>query len=422
MSEAAATGRLTDRERAVLDLIDVEDVLALTRDLIRCPGENPPGGEGARAAALADAARARGLDVEVQEIAPGRPNVRVHLRPAAAVTPSEPRLGGGAVRDDGSPGVLLLGHTDVVPVGEGWTRDPFGADVADGRVYGRGSTDMLGGLAACLVAMDALNRAGVAADLTGPVELAALVDEEALGIGVRHYVSDADRVRHRACVVAEPTDLRTVVAARGASYVRIEVTGRSAHAGDPSAGRNAITGAAHVVRAIEQWHADLAADAHPLVGPATWNVGIIRGGTGGSVVADRCVIEADRRLLPDEDPHAVTAAIRDAVAGLGLDERGLSATVEMTMDMPGFETDPEQPLVAAAQASLADAGGPREPVIGWTAACDGGFLSRDGGVPVIVLGPGSVVEQAHRPDESVAVADLLTAARAYALTTLRLLT
>lgn len=393
-------------EHAVLDLIDADAVVDLTRALIRCHGENPPGGEADRAAVLVDAARARGLHVDVHEVEAGRPNVRITL-PCGAI-PAE-------------PGLLLLGHTDVVPVGEGWSHDPFGADVRDSRILGRGATDMLGGLAACLVAMDALGRSGAAASLTGPIELAALVDEEALGIGIRDYVTDPRHLRHRACVVAEPTDLRTVVAARGASYVHLEVTGRSAHAGDPSRGRNAIVGAAAIVTAIERWHEDLAAAAHPLVGPATWNVGTIHGGTGGSVVADRCVIEADRRLLPGEDPRVVLHEVREAVAALDLGARDLGVSVGMSMDMPGFETDPEDPLVQVTQRSVVDAGGPGGPVLGWSAACDGGFVQREAGIPVVAFGPGSVLEQAHRPDESVAIEDLLVAARAYALSALRLL-
>ena len=198
-------------------------------------------------------------------------------------------------------GLLLLGHTDVVPVGDGWTRDPFGGAIEDGRMYGRGASDMKGGLAASLSAMAALRGAG----LSGPVELAALIDEEETGIGIGAYVESAS-IRFLGCITAEPTDLQTVVGARGASYLRVEIHGSACHAGKPDDGANAIYGAAAA---------------------------------------------------------------------------------------PG----------------------------GWTAACDGGFVARDLGVPVVVLGPGSVADQAHRPDESVAIEELVIAARAYALTALRLL-
>jgi acetylornithine deacetylase len=132
-------------------------------------------------------------------------------------------------------------------------------------------------------------------------------------------------------------------------------------------------------------------------------------------------VVADRRLLPGESPEAVLEDLRSRVAGLRLEDRGLSVELEMPMEMPAFETPADADLVRITDAALRDAGGPGLPLAGWTAACDGGFIARDLGVPVVVLGPGSVTTQAHRADESVAIDELLIAARAYALTALRLL-
>ena len=275
---------------------------------------------------------------------------------------------------------------------------------------------MKGGLAACLSAMAALQGSG----LSGPVELAALVDEEESGIGIRAYVSSSDAT-FLGCVTAEPTDLQTIVGARGASYARIEIHGTACHAGNPGDGANAIYGAAAVVAEIEAMHAELAGHPHPLLGPATWSVGQIRGGSGGSTVPAECVVVADRRFLPGESPTTVLDDLRARIDALRLTERGLTVEASMPMEMPAFETSAESPLARAAVAAVTDAGGPALPPGGWTAACDGGFVARDLGVPVVVLGPGSVAEQAHRPDESVAIDELIVAARAYALTALRLL-
>ncbi|MGO1974727.1 MAG: M20/M25/M40 family metallo-hydrolase, partial [Propionibacteriaceae bacterium] len=284
-------------EQGVLDLVEESDLVALTTALVRVPGVNPPGEEGPRAATLAAACRDRGFSVSEQEVAPGRPNVR-------AVLP------GG----DG-PGLLLLGHTDVVLVGDGWTLDPFGGELRDGRIHGRGATDMLGGLAACVVAMDAIRRAGI--PLSGPVELAALVDEEETGLGIRAHTSQlvAEGRAWAGCLVAEPTDLQTIVAARGDSYLEYDVTGVAAHSGSPTDGRNAITGAARIVADLAAWHDELAARAHPLVGPPTWSVGMINGGQSTSTVAADCHLSVDRRLLPGEDPDLVLAAIRARLDG-----------------------------------------------------------------------------------------------------------
>lgn len=364
------------------------------------PNANPPGGEAPTVGVLVDQAVELGLDVVTSEAAPDRANVSV-------------RLPGGE-----APGLLLLGHTDVVPVGDGWTGDPWSGRIADGRLHGRGAADMKGGLAAALTAMAALRRAGV--PLAGPVELAAMVDEENHGIGIRHFLAEGCG-EFAGCIVAEPTELQTIIAARGDSYVEFLITGRQAHAGNPADGANAIIGAATVIQAIERWQTELAAHAHLLAGPATWSIGTIHGGSGPTVVAGECTIVADRRLLPRESAEAVLADVRRRVDELGLTARGISVRVRMTMDMPGFETPPDHRLVQVAESALADAGGPRWGLGGWTAACDGGFISRDAGVPVVVLGPGSVAEHAHRPNESVAVAELVTAARTYALAALRLI-
>ena len=394
-------GSISAAETAVLDLIDPDDLRDIAVELIQAVGENPPGHEAATVAVLDRVCRERGLVVTTTEVEPDRANL-------SAVLP------GG----DG-PGLLLLGHTDVVPIGDGWTVPPFGGQVHDGRLTGRGSADMKGGLASCVVAMAALARAGVA--LTGPVELLATVDEEETGKGIRHYIAGRDRRSFAGCIAAEPTELQTIIAARGDSYLEVTVTGRAAHSGNPADGRNAIQGAARIMAEIEQLHSELSATAHPLVGPATWSVGLVRGGTGASTVPAECVITADRRLLPAELGPDVLSHFTNRLAELRLAECGLTVEVRMTMDMPGFETSPANQLVTVSSQAVLDAGGPDLPLAGWTAACDGGFVARDAAVPVVVLGPGSVARQAHRADESVALAELVVAARTYVLCAVRLL-
>ncbi len=560
-------------EQAVLDRIDERWLVGLTQSLLRATGQNPPGGEAATVAVLSSAAAELGLEVLETPVEPGRNNLTITLP-------------GGD-----EPGLLLLGHTDVVPVGDGWTTDPYGGQLVDGRIYGRGASDMKGGLAASLAAMAALRGAG----LSRRVELAALVDEEETGKGIRAYVESvrggeleermqattntsplsapgktttealpSDQVRDRqqpgstapdgsapgatvgagapptdqvrdsqqpgstapgrsapgatvsagaaptdqvhgpqqpgstapggsapgaivsagaaptdevhgpqqpgsttpgggalgaivsagaaptdqvrggqrpgsaasggsasgvvagqrafrGCITTEPTDLQTIIGARGDSYLRVEVHGRACHAGNPADGANAIYGAAAIVAEIERLHAELARAPHPLLGPATWSVGQINGGTGGSIVPAECVLVADRRLLPGESPAAVLDDLRQRVAALHLEDRELTVDLAMPMEMPAFETPADADLVRTVDAALAAAGGPGLPLGGWTAACDGGYVARDLGVPVVVLGPGSVKTQAHRADESVAVDELITAARAYTLTALRLL-
>lgn len=402
MAETAESAEsAAELEARVLAEIDVEELVASTQRLVRVPGQNPPGEEAATAAELLAIATELGLSGESYDVEPHRPNLSITL----------PGRQG--------PGLLLLGHTDVVTVGDGWTRDPFSGEVADGRIHGRGSTDMKGGLAAAVHAMAAVRAAGV--ELSGPVHLAALADEEENGVGVRDWIKKP-HPDLLGCIVAEPTDLQTIIAARGACYLDVEVQGVAAHSGRPDDGCNAISGAAAIVTEIDRWHAEHAVDdVHPLVGPPTFNVGAIEGGTGPSIVPAQCRIRIDRRLLPQEDPAVVFGSVRERLDGLGLAERGLTWSMSSPMDMPGFETADDHDLVRTVDRSLGDVGGPGLPLAGWTAACDGGFVAQAWRVPVVVLGPGSVATQAHRADESVGIDEVVTAARAYAVSILRLL-
>ncbi|MBY6676175.1 M20 family metallopeptidase [Rhodococcus sp. BP-332] len=395
------------QDRASTDVATVERI---TRALIDAGPD-----ESAVVAEICRIAESLGLQTVVTDASPGRPNVEVVLF-------GEP-----------GPGLLFLGHSDVVPAGEGWTGDPFRSRVHDGRIVGRGACDMKGGLAAILAAMGSLARRGVVPART--VTLACVVDEEDTGLGIRAWVSDRTDQTGRppaftvdggrppafrvddgrppaftGCVVAEPTAGTVIVGCRGAANIVLTVTGRSAHAGRPENGRSAVVAAARLVGEIDGLHAELATVPHPVLGAASWNVGRIDGGTGPSIVAGRCRLEIDRRLLPDDDVDAVVAdLLRRARLVTDLD---VDAYVEM--EMPGFLTDESSPLVESALAALRSTGAPDPSTAVWTASCDGGFVARDLGVPTIVLGPGDLEAQAHQPDESVDLLEVARLSRAYA--------
>jgi succinyl-diaminopimelate desuccinylase len=394
-----AAGALTEAEEQVLSLITEDALVELTSALVAAGGENPGGTEHETVSVLHGACASHGFDVQVTEVAPGRPNLVATL--------------------DAGPGqgVMFLGHSDVVPAGDGWSRDPFAPERIGDRLYGRGSTDMKGGLAAVVVAMAALKEAG--AELAGPVQLVCTVDEEDLGIGVRALTAGGPTGEFAACVVAEPTDLETVIGCRGDSYLELTVTGKSAHSGRPADGRNAVDAASRIMGLIAEDHRRMQEDLDPLLGAGTWNIGRIEGGHGTSMVAAECRVWIDRRLMPGEDPQEIVAALSRQVSAAGIDTDGIAVDFQVTMEMPGFRTPADHPLVARAVTAVADAGGGTSAVGGWTAACDGGFIARDFGIPTIVLGPGGLNDQAHQVDESVSVAEIVAAARAYALICLR---
>jgi acetylornithine deacetylase/succinyl-diaminopimelate desuccinylase family protein len=368
-------------QQSLLDAVDESEIVSLTAALIEAGGENPGDTEEKCAKILAERCRALGFDVRTIEVAPGRPNVIASIGP------------------DDTPGVLFVGHSDVVPAGTGWTTDPFTAVVREGRMVGRGACDMKGGVAAVVAAMDAVNRAGLADRF--PMTLACLVDEEDTGLGIRAFVADPGPRRVQGLVVAEPTD------------------GHSAHAGRPRNGANAISAAARIVAVIEDWQIELDEDPHAELGPATWNVGTVTGGTGTSMVADRCVLTVDRRLLPDESAAEVVDELRSRIDAAGITGSGIEVHLEVSMEMPGFLTAADDGLVTTAMQSVRDIGSAGFTDI-WTASCDGGFVAQQMGIRTVVLGPGEIENQAHRPDESVAVQQLTDSAKAYALIATRI--
>ncbi|MFI8565253.1 M20 family metallopeptidase [Rhodococcus sp. NPDC078407] len=408
-------------ERALLDSIDEAEILSLTAALIDAGGENPGDVEEKTAKVLAEHCRASGFDVRTVEVAPGRPNVIV------------------SIGSDDRPGILFVGHSDVVPAGTGWTTHPFSAVVRDGRIFGRGACDMKGGLAAVVAAMTAVQRAGLADEY--PMTLACLVDEEDTGLGIRAFVAEPEHRNYSRCVVAEPTDLVTIFGCRGAANLEIEVHGRSAHAGQPRNGANAISAAARIIALIENSQIELDADPDPDLGPATWNVGTISGGTGTSMVADHCVLTVDRRLLPGESAASVVDNLRSRIESAGITGSGIDVRIGIAMEMPGFLTSVNDGLVTTAVQSVLDTvskpnshstsfhpvpdghsagSNPAHLTDIWTASCDGGFVAQRMGIETVVLGPGEIESQAHRPNESVAVQQLTDSARAYTLLATRM--
>lgn len=379
----------------IADLIEPEELIELLRLLVSTPSVT--GEEQAVAEAAAGWLRQRGVDARIVEAAPGRPNVIASI-------------------GTGPRGLVLNGHYDVVPVGDGWTRDPWGAEIAGGRLYGRGSADMKAGVACAMAAFVACARA--VPNPQARLLLTLVIDEEDAGRGTR--ASIADGLDCDWAVVCEPTELRAVRAARGNCYLDVTIAGVSAHAGNPDLGVNAIHAGAQVVERVVALDRELQTRAHPLLIPPRTGVGVIEGGLLVSAVAPDCAIRIDRRTLPGEDGASALADLQRVLAAAPIEPREARVSVAMTMEMPPFETPAGHPLLEALSAAAQEAGAPAGEPIGVTYATDAGFIHRDGQIPVVVFGPGSVTE-AHKPDESVPLADLPIAARTYALLAHRVL-
>ena len=389
-------------EVLALEHIIPDEVVDMTCDLIRGKGENPGGVEADTVYRLVTLCQSVGAEVTLHEVSPGRSNLHA------------------VIGDPDGPAILFLGHSDVVPAGEGWTGDPFEPRIEDGAIIGRGATDMKGGLAAVVATMRAVNQ--VRPDLR--LELLCTVDEEDLATGVKAYIESTPARDYVACIVAEPTDLDVVISCRGATNFSVRLTGESAHAGRPEDGASAILAAGEVIQAVRDAHDARDHDPADLLGGPSWSIGTITAGSATSMVPRFGELAIDRRTMPGEKPEAILDELLEDVR-----RRITASTIarkdrivvdgSVDMVMPGFRTSPDADLAQIACTVIEGLGYNGTPT-GWTAACEGGFIAEHHGVPTVILGPGDVNTQAHQPDEQVLIDDLVAAAHAYVLIALRL--
>lgn len=359
----------------------MDAVIDLLRDLVAIDSVNPalaPGGAGEAAAAgrVAAALRAAGIDVEVTEAAPGRPNV---------VGVVDGRSAGRAL--------MLCGHTDTVGV-EGMAA-PFDPVVRDGRVHGRGSQDMKGGVAAMVDAAVAVARAGGLP--RGRLVVAAVADEEHASAGAEALVAT-----HAAdgAVVTEPTDLRIATAHKGFEWIEVETRGRAAHGSRPADGRDAILRMGRVLGRLEAVEAGLRArPSLPRFGRPSLHASTIRGGQAFSVYPDRCVLGVERRTVAGEASDAGFAEVRAALAGLAAEDDEFDASARRILTRPPHAIAGDHPICRELTQALRRRGLDAAPT-GMSFWTDAAILGR-AGTPAILFGPAGA--GLHGPEEYVEI-------------------
>ncbi len=297
--------------------------------------------------------------------------------------------------------IILEAHMDTVSI-EGMTEPPFEPSVENGRMHGRGSCDTKAGLAGMMHAILEVHRSGSVPECE--VWLAAVVDEEYSFRGVTKL---CEGLQAEAAIVAEPTELKAVIASKGVLRWRMISHGKSAHSSKTHLGINAINHMARVVLAIEQENARLAQHQHPLLGCATINVGCIQGGVQVNFVPDRCVIEIDRRLLPTESSAEVLGFYQRMLDKLAQDHPTFHVTMEEPMLIDdALETSADSRVANTASKVLQQLGMSTD-LCGVPYGSDASKLSRSG-VESIIFGPGSI-DQAHGAVEYVELAQVARA-------------
>lgn len=289
--------------------------------------------------------------------------------------------------------VLVASHLDTVPV-DGMEIDPFDPQVQDGRLFGRGSCDTKGGMAALV---DALERVLARGTLRRNVILVGEADEELGSRGVRDVIEHLGGRRPDWVLATEPTGLRLVTRHKGIAFARLGARGRACHASDPARGRNAIVAMSRAVLALDALAGELGDRRDERLGAATLSVGLAGGGHAPNVVPDRAWLVADRRLLPGEDGDTLRADLTGALARHGVEGVAIESCEMMK---PPLATPDEHPAVRACQAALAPDARSGEPA---TVAfgTDAGVFEQHG-MPGVVMGPGSI-ERAHTAREYVEV-------------------
>ena len=345
----------------------MDSVERLLRDLVAIDSVNPtlvPGaaGEAAVARRIVQQLEAIGLTVEVQEVAPGRPNV----------------VGTLAGRAPGRS-LMLCGHIDTVGVAGMAT--PFEPVVRDGRMYGRGSQDMKSGVAAMIDAVRVVAEGG-GLD-AGRVVVACVVDEEHSSIGADALVT---RWRADAGIVTEPTDLDVAVCHKGFAWSEVVTTGRAAHGSRPADGIDAIVHMGRVLAALGDLDRQLQAGArHARLGAASLHASTISGGRELSSYPDRCVLQVERRTIPGEPETVLGAEIAAILARLAAADAAFAATTTSLFTRPPYEIEASHALPAVLGAA-ARAAGCRASTIGMSFWTDAAVLA-GAGIPSLLFGP-----------------------------------
>jgi succinyl-diaminopimelate desuccinylase len=402
------------RLRAALAQVHADELIALTRDLVRIPSVVTPGDPDGNEAAVAEYIRRwfikEGFELEIQPVAPSRPNVVAWLGDKA-----------------GGRSLLLEGHTDVVTEGDAstWSHPPFGGDLEGGRIWGRGAADMKGGLAAAMIAATAIKRSG--ARLGGRLVVGALVDEEGDMLGVHHFVATPLARELTAAIICEPEQNELCLEQRGVVWARVVLRGRMAHGAMPEAGANPLAAVGALLREVPRLERRLRAlcARSRYLRPPTVTPTVVRAPVAGvpqaNVIPATAEVILDVRLTLGASEETVTAEIArscqaaaDAQPGITVEWRPVNGF------RPATRVERDEPLVRAMRAAVRAATGRPAVFGGVPGSTDGTILRQTLGIPIVTCGPGHRLIP-HQVDEYVEVKGLVDAARVYVATSLRYL-
>jgi len=398
-----------------------KEMVHFLQELVRIPTPVPPGENYEKIADLI-ASKCASLGWETQLCQ--APERYVEMSGLRAYGLSGPRvnvvsrLRGGGER----PSILFNAHTDVVPVGPGWSVDPYSGVMTGGAVYGRGSVDNKAGLTAMIFAVQALQEAG--AKPRGLITLSATVDEEIGGIAGLNYLIRERLVGGDYGISLDGSVTDVCISLNGRLRWKVHVYGKSVHSSVAFKGVNAIEKMAKIILAIQAHGRELQErttkiPAPPDVGkPYVYpiaSVNVIQGGIKDNIVADRCTISLDRRITPEETVDSARAELRAVIDRAWQEDPEVRCEIEEVSVREPCYTNPNHPLVRTIRGVASKVMARRLPICGATGSSDVSFMVNQGGIPTVAFGPGRLDDNVHGVDEHMPIADLVSLTKVHAL-------
>ncbi|WP_100486964.1 M20 family metallopeptidase [Sporolactobacillus pectinivorans] len=377
----------------IFNLIDEDDAVLFLKSLIQINSVNPPGNEKRVAEVIRDRLEKAGLKAELHTFEMDRTNLFVEMIHNKQVKNSK--------------SLVLSGHLDTVPTGNTkWESDPWSAFQKDGRLYGRGSSDMKSGVAAMVLALECIHRSGI--KLKGNLAFLGTAGEEVDGRGARSVTKEGIIENATAMVIGEPTNNEVLIAHKGVLWLEVTISGKTAHAGWPENGINAISAMHQFVNQLEK----MTLPDHEILGKSTINLGIVNGGVAPNMVADHCKLTLDIRLVPGQERDGILHQTKALLNELS-NHMKITYEIKVLNDMLPVSTSKDNPFIKISANTLQMIFNKKPAFGGANYYSDGSiFTIKNRDIPILIFGPGNP-DMAHQPNEWVDVENFIASIHYY---------
>lgn len=371
-----------------------EQAVSFLKEVVQINSVNPPGNEEEVALKLKALLDEHGIETELVKYDENRTNLVARLK-----------------GETEGPVLGLSGHMDVVPTGQmEWDYEPFGAEVVDGKMFGRGTTDMKSGLVACVLAMISLKEEGLPKQ--GEIVLLATVGEEAGAVGAKQLTEEGYADHLDALIIAEPSENQIRIAHKGALWTQITTYGKTSHGSMPQLGINAVVHMNEIIHRILQDPFKFKDEKDDLLGSPTFSVNAIQGGASTNVVPDQCIAKIDMRTIPSQDHKQIVNQMEDVIQQTKEIYPHLKADIRILNDLSPVRTSSDDPFVQLVQRILKtnDISTELGVLPAYTDASQ--FIHAKKEFPIMILGPGEI-SLAHQPNEYVEIDKYLKSIELY---------